>query len=107
MRPDVDAARVRALAQDLGRHATERVRLYVTSGATAVLFGFDPYSQALAKLARGLVQDLADVAARRERRLVDDARLLELFDAIEDALFRYPRIDPAAFRARVEAFVAS
>lgn len=171
MRPDADAARVRALARDLGRHARGRVRLHLTGGATAVLVGwrastadvdlriepedegllrrlpaakdaipvnielasppdfipelpgwrdrstfaftegnvdvyhFDPYSQALAKLERGLERDLLDVAAMRDHGMVEPTRLAELFAAIEPELFRYPAVDPAAFRRRVEAFV--
>jgi hypothetical protein len=37
-----------------------------------------------------------------DRGLVEPARALELFAAIEPLLFRYPAIDPAGFRARVE-----
>ena len=33
--------------------------------------------------------------------LVERARLMELFEAIEPGLFRYPAIDPAAFRRKV------
>lgn len=40
------------------------------------------------------------------RGLVDRARLRELFAAIEPQLYRYPAIDPAAFRARVERVAA-
>jgi hypothetical protein len=58
VRPPVDAARVRELARRLGRIPTERVRIYLTGGATAVLEGwrqstididvrFEPESDAL------------------------------------------------------------
>lgn len=40
MRPPVDDGRVRELARHLGRIARDRVRLYVTGGATAVLEGW-------------------------------------------------------------------
>ena len=40
-----------------------------------------------------------------ERRLVDPHRLLELFNAIEDQLYRYPALDPPAFRRAVERTV--
>jgi len=60
MRPDADAARVRALARDLGKHASTRVRMYLTGGATAVLVGWrdqtidvdlliEPHDEALAR----------------------------------------------------------
>lgn len=170
MRPDADATRIRALMRDLGRHAGQRVRIYLTGGATAVLIGWrgstvdvdlvffpedegifnripaakeavpvnielaspfdfvptpagweerslyaftegsvdvfhlDPYSQALAKLERALDLDLADVAAMRERNLVEPLRLMALYEEIEPRLSRFPAIDPPAFRRRVEAF---
>lgn len=64
---------------------------------------FDPYSQALSKIERAFDQDLEDVRDMVERGLVEPARALELYDAIETELFRYPAIDPATFRTRVEA----
>lgn len=62
---------------------------------------FDPYSQALAKIERGFAQDLDDVGAMLRRGLVDDRTAAELFEAIAPELFRYPAIDPEAFRAKV------
>lgn len=62
---------------------------------------FDFYSQTLSKIERGFSQDLDDVARMMESGLVEPARLQELFDAIEPELFRYPAIDPAAFRRKV------
>ena len=38
-----------------------------------------------------------------ERGLVQPARLRELYEAIEPELYRYPAIDPAAFRRKIEA----
>lgn len=64
---------------------------------------FDPYSQALSKIERGFAQDLEDVAAMLERGLVQHVLLRELYDAVEPELYRYPAIDPAAFRRKVEA----
>jgi hypothetical protein len=37
-----------------------------------------------------------------ERKLVAPERAMEFFDAIEPALYRYPAIDPRAFRRAVE-----
>jgi hypothetical protein len=64
---------------------------------------FDPYSQALSKLERGHAHDLDDVAAMTRLGLVDRSRLLEIFVEIEPELYRFPAIDPASFRAAVEA----
>jgi hypothetical protein len=37
-----------------------------------------------------------------ESGLVESRRLRELYEAIEPELFRYPAIDPAVFRGKVE-----
>ena len=66
-------------------------------------FHYDFYAQALAKIERGHERDLRDVEAMGRRRLIESARLLELFGAIEPALIRYPAIEPAVFRARVRS----
>ena len=67
---------------------------------------FDLYSQALAKLERGHAQDLEDVAVMLERRLVERDRLKATYDEIEPKLYRFPAIDPADYRRRVEEFLA-
>jgi uncharacterized nucleotidyltransferase DUF6036 len=63
---------------------------------------FDPYSQALSKIERGFAHDLADVQEMLNRGLVDPERLGQFFEAIEPQLYRYPAIDPAAFRRKVQ-----
>lgn len=75
---------------------------FVTRERTVTFRHFDPYSQALAKLERGHAQDLEDVDALVENGLVDPSRALAFFDEIEGSLYRYPAVDPAAFRRRVE-----
>jgi hypothetical protein len=66
---------------------------------------FDLYSQALAKLERGHAQDLEDARVMAERGLVELDRLGTAFDEIEPQLYRFPAIDPADFRRRVEDFL--
>ena len=63
---------------------------------------FDLYAQALAKIERGHEVDRADVSELLGRRLVEPARLLEYFSAIEPDLYRFPAIDPPSFRRAVE-----
>jgi len=66
---------------------------------------FDLYGQALAKVERGHTQDVADVREMLRRGLVDAVRAREYFSRIEPELYRYPAIDPPAFRrAVVETF---
>jgi hypothetical protein len=63
---------------------------------------FDLYSQALSKLERAFDQDLSDVSAMVERQLVEPAELRRLFDAVEPVLFRFPAVDGAGLRRRVD-----
>ena len=66
------------------------------------VYHYDLYAQALAKIERGHAQDLHDVRRMFDDGLIEPGTLMELFEAIEDELFRYPAIDPASFRAAVE-----
>jgi hypothetical protein len=83
----------------------ERSRFIERAGRLDV-FHFDPYSQALSKLERAFDQDLEDVHAMIARGLVEPGRARLLFDQIEPELYRFPAIDPASFRARVERELA-
>jgi hypothetical protein len=76
--------------------------LYVGSEGKLSFYHFDPYSQALGKLERAHEQDLGDVEAMLERGIIERARALEYFEEIEPELFRFPSVDPRAFRRRVE-----
>jgi hypothetical protein len=67
------------------------------------VFDFDPYSQALAKLSRGFELDLEDVESMVGGGLVDAEKLLELYEEIEQHLFRFPSVEPRRLRAAVEA----
>jgi hypothetical protein len=66
---------------------------------------YDFYAQALSKIERGHARDVDDVQHMLAQRLVEPARLLEFFAAIEPELYRYPAIEPAAFRRAVEQVV--
>lgn len=80
----------------------ERSPLVFQEGQVAI-HHFDLYSQALSKIERGFAQDLEDVKTMIERQLVDPSRLRELYEQIEPELYRYPAIEPSAFRRKVEA----
>jgi hypothetical protein len=64
---------------------------------------FDPHSQALSKIEPSFDRDLADVRAMLAAGLVERRQLQMLFRLIERELFRYPAVDPIAFRRRLEA----
>lgn len=63
---------------------------------------FDLCAQALAKIERGHARDVQDVAELLARGLVNRVQVEEYFAAIRPDLYRYPAIDPASFRDRVE-----
>jgi len=67
------------------------------------IYHFDLYSQALSKIERGFEQDLSDVREMLDGGFVEPDRLRELYEAIEPELYRYPAIDPAAFRRKLSA----
>ncbi len=81
----------------------ERSKLIAREGRVTY-YHFDFYSQALSKLQRAHAKDLDDVERMHEDGWVETHRLVELFEAIEEQLYRFPAIDPAAFRRRVEDF---
>jgi hypothetical protein len=80
----------------------ERSPLVFSEGNIAV-HHFDPYSQALSKIERGFGQDLDDVRSMLASGLVEPSRLRDFYDAIEPDLYRYPAIDPAAFRRKLDS----
>jgi hypothetical protein len=65
-------------------------------------FHYDLYSQALAKLERGFVQDLEDVQAMIRTGAVAPPILAELLDAIWPDLHRFPAVEPDALRLAVD-----
>jgi hypothetical protein len=80
----------------------ERSPLLFSEGMVS-LHHFDFYSQALSKIERGFKHDLSDLTAMIDRDLVDPRRLRALYDTIEPELYRYPAIDPPAFRRKLDA----
>lgn len=67
------------------------------------VFDFDLYSQALSKLERGFELDLEDVQSMVDGGDVEPGKLLELYEAVESELYRFPAVDPAELRQSVEA----
>lgn len=82
----------------------ERSRFIAREGPIS-FYHFDLYSQALAKVQRGHAQDRLDVQQMVERGLLDRDELLRHFEQIEPSLYRFPAIDPVAFRRAVEKVV--
>ena len=82
----------------------ERSRFIQQEGKLA-FYHYDFYAQALAKIERGHLIDSQDVHQLIASGLVDPKRLLELFFAIEDQIYRYPDLDRPTFRLAVERVV--
>jgi hypothetical protein len=68
-------------------------------------YHYDFTAQALAKLSRGYDRDLNDVQAMYEQQLFSLNDLRNCFEAIEADLIRFPSLDPAALRGKVEQFI--
>lgn len=66
------------------------------------IYDFDLYSQALSKIARGFDLDLEDVAQMRARGLIEPDTLRRLHAAIEPDLFRFPALDRASLREKLD-----
>ena len=96
----------RQLGEELGDGAPPPVQRNPRRGNLEV-FDFDPYSQALSKLQRGFELDLEDVQSMIASGQVDPKRLLELLDAIEPELFRFPPVDPKSLHAAVESMATA
>jgi hypothetical protein len=79
----------------------ERSRFIRQEGRLS-FYHYDFYAQALAKIERGHQIDLQDVDELIASGLVEPGRLLELFSAIENQIYRYPDLDAPSFRRAVE-----
>ena len=80
---------------------------FITREGLVSFHHFDLCAQALSKIERGHAQDLEDVSVLLDRGLVHRTELAAYFTAIEPHLYRYPALDPASFKARVERVVGS
>lgn len=69
-------------------------------------YHYDFYAQALSKIERGHAKDLEDVRQMIGRGLVDRSELRRRFEQIEPQLYRFPAIDPEAFRRALEEALA-
>ena len=78
---------------------------FIAREGSASFHHYDFYAQALAKTQRGHETDLADVRAMFRLGLIDRQNLLHRFKQIEPQLYRYPAVDPKAFRRAVEEAV--
>jgi len=81
--------------------------LFITQEGKLSFFHYDLYAQALAKIERGHALDVTDVKEMFRRALIEPTQLKNLFEAIVPQLYRYPAIDPPAYRRAVEKMIES
>jgi len=80
---------------------------FVMRAGPIEVYHFDPVSQVLSKLVRGLARDLADAEAMVARGLVTRDEVAAGWAIARSGLARFPRIDGVTVEARVSAFVRS
>jgi hypothetical protein len=68
-------------------------------------YHYDFTAQALSKLSRGFDRDMKDVRAMYQKKLFSLRELHDCFEAIALDLIRFPSLDPALLRSRVENFI--
>ncbi len=118
MRRLADADRIRAFMDAVGRAARTESRLYFTGGATAVLIGWrsstidvnilmvpedDQVFRSLPELKESLELNIELASPAIDRRgAIDRESLMKHFEEIGPHLYRFPAVDPPAFRRAVE-----
>jgi hypothetical protein len=65
-------------------------------------YHYDFYAQALSKIQRGHSHDRNDVKQMLQRGLIDPEELRRRFEQIEPQIYRFPAIDPVAFRRSLD-----
>lgn len=80
--------------------------IFITHEGKLDFYHFDLYSQALSKIERGHVQDLADIESMFNDRLIEPEKLAQLFDAIEQNLYHYPAIRANRFGKALDDVLA-
>jgi len=81
--------------------------VFIRRDEPLTFFHYDFYGQALAKIERGHTQDLEDAESMHATDLVAAERLLDLFNAIEPELYKFPAVDAKDLRRRVEEWVSA
>ncbi len=78
---------------------------FITQEGAVAFFHYDFYAQALSKIERLHERDILDVREMLQRKLVEPRLLRELFEAVIPFMFRFPSLDPKAFRRNLDSFV--
>lgn len=79
--------------------------IFIRQQGEISFYHYDFTAQALAKLSRGYNRDMNDVQAMYKQKLFSLEELRGCFEAIEPELIRFPSLNPALLRNRVEQFI--
>jgi len=79
--------------------------LFIAQEGKLNFYHYDLYAQALAKIERCHALDVTDVEQMFRRGFIEPIQLKSLFEAIVPQLYRYPAIDPPAYRRAVEKMI--
>ena len=79
--------------------------LFITTEGAISFYHYDFYAQALSKIERGHLQDIQDVHAMIDRRLIEPRNIRQIFSQIEPFLYRYPAIHPPSFLKAVDDII--
>ncbi len=79
---------------------------FITQLGKVSFFHYDFYAQALSKIERFHERDIHDVKEMLHRNLIEPERLRELFEAIAPSLYKFPAIDPKAFRKNLDSVLS-
>jgi hypothetical protein len=108
MRELADAARIRRLMRGLGAEAAEDGAVYLTGGATAVLVGWRAGTVDVDILPVPEQESVLRAVPRLKDELRVNVELASPRDFIPvPALYRYPAVDPSAFRRRADEILSA
>jgi hypothetical protein len=79
--------------------------VFIERQGSISFYHYDFTAQALSKLSRGYNRDMDDVRAMYEQELFSLDKLLNCFEEIESELIRFPALNPALLRNKVEQFI--
>lgn len=79
---------------------------FIKQDGKAAFYHYDYYAQALSKVERFHERDILDVKEMLNRKLIQPQQLRDLFDKIEQFLYRFPAIDPQTFRKNLELILS-
>ena len=79
--------------------------VFISKRGQILFYHYDFTAQALAKLSRGFDRDLRDIEAMYAHKLFSLDKFRDCFEAIFPELIRFPALNPAVLRSRVENLI--